>query len=154
VRLFRTIGLTSLGALAGFGAAAAVVKRTLPTRGDEDSDELALVAVFDGVKLESRARAFVGGSMLAWFGGIAVDLRGATLAPGAQLTVHSLFGGIAGRVPPDWHIESRIRVLAGGVDVRAPEPEGTTAPMLALDGLVLFGGISVGARGADAAIES
>jgi hypothetical protein len=154
VRLFRTIGLTSLGALAGFGAAAAVVKRTLPTRGDEDSDELALVAVFDGVKLESRARAFVGGSMLAWFGGIAVDLRGATLAPGAQLTVHSLFGGIAIRVPPDWPIESRIRVLAGGVDVRAPEPDGTTAPMLALDGLVLFGGISVGARGADAAIES
>ena len=50
------------------------VKRAMPSRGDEDSDEVSLVAIFDGVKLESRAKAFKGGSMLAWFGGIDVDL--------------------------------------------------------------------------------
>lgn len=99
MRFFRTLGLTTLGAFAGFAAAAAVVKRVLPSRGDAESDDVALVAIFDGVALKSRASAFRGGSMLAWFGEVAVDLRHAQLAPEAHLSVHSLFGGIAIRVP-------------------------------------------------------
>lgn len=75
MRLFRALGLTTLGAFAGFAIAAALVKRALPSRGDADSDEVALVTIFDGVALESRATPFKGGSMLAWFGGVAVDLR-------------------------------------------------------------------------------
>lgn len=43
--------------------------------GDEESDELGLVAVFNGIELKSRATAFRGGSMLAWLGGIAVARR-------------------------------------------------------------------------------
>ena len=62
------------------------MKRALPSRGDAESDEVALVAIFDGVKLESRSQAFRGGSMLAWFGGVAVDLREAQLAPGALIS--------------------------------------------------------------------
>jgi hypothetical protein len=50
--------------------AAAFVRHAVPSHGDEESDELALVAVFDGINLASRAKAFKGGSMLAWFGGI------------------------------------------------------------------------------------
>ena len=38
-------------------AAAAFIKRALPSRGDEESDELTLVAVFDGIDLKSRAKA-------------------------------------------------------------------------------------------------
>ncbi len=64
-------------------AAAGFVKRALPSRGDEESEELALVAVFDGIDLKSRAKGFKGGSVLAWFGGIALDRREAELAPGA-----------------------------------------------------------------------
>ena len=40
--------------------------------------------------------------MLAWFGGITVDLRDAELAPGASLTAHELFGGIDLQTPPRW----------------------------------------------------
>jgi hypothetical protein len=145
----RAFGLTTVGAALGFAAAAAIVKRAVPTRGDDQSDEVALVAIFDGVKLESRAKAFRGGSLLAWFGGIAVDLREATLAPEAHLSVYSLFGGVAIRVPPSSRIESRMHVLAGGVDVPASAPERTTVSTLTLDGLALFGGIAVGARVAD-----
>ena len=65
----------ALGVTTGFAVAAAAVKRVLPSRGDEESDEVALAAIFGGIELVSRARAFRGGSMLAWFGGIAVDLR-------------------------------------------------------------------------------
>ncbi len=151
MRPVRALALVTLGAFGGFAAAAAVVKRVLPSHGDEESDEVALVAIYDGVELKSRATAFRGGSMLAWFGGVAVDLREATLAPDARLSVHALFGGVALRVPPEWRVESTAHAFAGGVDVRAAGPEDPAAPTLTVDGLALFGGIAIGARGAEAA---
>jgi len=147
VRPIRALALTSLGAFAGFAGAAAVARQALPSRGDESSDDVALVAIFNGIDLTSRAAAFRGGSMLAWFGGINVDLREATLAPGAHLSVHALFGGIAIRVPTGWRVESSVNVLAGGVDVRAQPAEDPDTQTLTLDGFALFGGLAVGARG-------
>jgi hypothetical protein len=141
----------TFGFMAGFAGAAAVMKRALPSHGDAESDEVALVAVFDGVELESRATAFRGGSMLAWFGGVAVDLREAQLAPGAQLSLHALFGGIAIRVPPGWRVGSSVHALGGGVAVDVPEPDDPEAPRLVLDGFALLGGIAVGARAAEPA---
>ena len=79
-------------------------------------------AVFDGVELRSEAKAFRGGSMLAWYGGIEADLREAQLAPDARLSVTALFGGIALRVPPEWRIEKDIRAVAGGFDVSGEDP--------------------------------
>lgn len=146
MRVVRALGWIILGAWGGFNAAAALARRAVPRRGDEESDELALVAIYDGIELKSRAQAFRGGSLFAWFGGISVDLRRATLAPGAQLTLHTLFGGIAIWMPTGWRVESKLRAVAGGVDVRAPEPEDPAAPMLTLDGRAIFGGISVGAK--------
>ena len=135
----------TVGSVAGFMAAAAFVKRAVPSRGDEESNELGLVAVFDGIDLTSRATSFRGGSVLAWYGGISLDLREATLAPDARLTVHTLFGGVAIRVPPEWRVESNLQALAGGADVR-PGSESPDAPTLTLDGRALFGGIAVGAK--------
>jgi hypothetical protein len=98
----RSLLAFKLGAWVGIAIAAAFVKRSMPSRGDEESDELALVAVFDGIDLKSRAGAFRGGSMLAWFGGIALDLREAQLAPGARLSLRTFCGGVAIRTPPEW----------------------------------------------------
>jgi hypothetical protein len=126
--------------------AAAFVKRALPSRGDEESDELFLVAVLDGIELKSRAKGFRGGSMLTWLGGIAVDLRDAELAPGARLSVNTLFGGISIRTPPSWRVESTVKALAGGVDVRNSAENDAEAPVLIIEGLALFGGIAVGSK--------
>jgi len=104
MRRLRGLLLFKLGALMGVMGAAAFVRRTVPSRGDEDSDELELVAVFDGIDLKSRATSFKGGSMLAWFGGINVDLREVELAPRARLSVNTFFGGIAIKTPPGWRI--------------------------------------------------
>jgi hypothetical protein len=145
MRPIRAAALTTLGAFAGFAGAAAVAKRSLPSRGDESSDELALVAIFDGIDLKSRAAAFRGGSVLAWFGGVNVDLSDATLAPGARLSVNALLGGIAIRVPAGWRLETDLTAVAGGVDVRAGT-EDPDAPTLTLDGFALFGGVAVGAK--------
>jgi hypothetical protein len=118
----------------------------VPSRGDEDSDELALVAVFDGIELKSRAKAFKGGSMLAWFGGIEADLRDAELAPGARLSAYTLFGGIEIETPPTWRVESKTKALMGGIDARTPAQDDPDAPVLTLEGLALFGGIEVSAE--------
>ena len=154
MRPLRALGLVTAGATAGFAAAASLVKRVLPSRGDAESDDVFLVAIFDGVELKSQATAFRGGSMFSWFGGIAVDLREARLAPDAHLDLHSLFGGIALRVPPGWRIESRVKAFSGGVAIGVPEPDDPDAPTLTLDGFAAFGGVAVGAKSGDAAPEN
>lgn len=146
MRFLKSMGLVFLGVFVGFAAAAAVARRVVPSRGDAESDEVALAAIFDGIELKSTAQAFRGGSMLAWFGGIAVDLREATLAPGAHLSVHALFGGIAVRVPAGWKVESSAKAITGGVAVQVPPVDTADPPTLTLDGFALFGGIAVGAR--------
>lgn len=146
VRLIRKLLTLLLVFSAGIAAAAALVKRVVPSRGDEESDEVALLAVFDGIELKSRATAFRGGSMLAWFGGIAVDLREATLAPDAHLSVHALWGGIAVRIPEGWRVESNVKAIMGGIDTRAVGADDPDAPTLTIDGLAVFGGVAVGAK--------
>jgi hypothetical protein len=147
MRLLRAIGLTVFGFWAGVMTAAALMKRVLRSRGDAETDEVALVAIFDGIDLASSAPAFRGGSMLAWYGGISVDLRAATLSPdGAHLDLHALNGGIAVTVPEGWRVRSSMRAVAGGVDTRCPEPAGADAPTLTLDGFALFGGVAVTAK--------
>ena len=144
MRPLRGVLLFNLGAWAGMMAAAAFVRLAVPSQGNEESDELRLVAVFDGVTLKSRAKAFTGGSMLAWYGGIDVDLRSVELAPDARLSLHTLFGGIAVKTPPGWRVESELNAFAGGVDTRTSQDD-PDAPVLTLTGTALFGGIAVGA---------
>jgi Cell wall-active antibiotics response 4TMS YvqF len=147
VKVLRALGLALLGFWAGLMAAAALMKRVLRSRGDAESDEVALVAIFDGIDLESRASAFRGGSMLAWFGGISVDLRAAQLSPaGAHLDLHAVNGGIAIKVPEGWRVRSNLTSFAGGAEARAPAPEPQDAPTLTLDGFAAFGGIAVTAK--------
>jgi hypothetical protein len=146
VRLLRGLLLFKLGFWAGMFASATLLKRVLPSRGDEDSDEVGLVAIMNGIELTSRSRAFRGGSMFSWLGGIAVDLREVELAENARLEVHSAFGGIAIRVPTGWRVESNVTSLGGGVAVAVPEPDSPDAPTLRLDGFSAFGGVAVGAK--------
>jgi hypothetical protein len=151
MRVLRTLGVLFVGFYAGFIAAAALLKRVLRSRGGEDSDEVALVAIFGGSELKSRAQSFRGGLMLAWYGGVAVDLREAQLGPDARLSIGALYGGVAIKVPPGWRVEHTARVFSGGVDVDVPEPDDPGAPTLVVEATVAFGGVSIKARAADAA---
>ena len=143
--LIRRLLLFKLGALVGMIVAAAFFKRVVRSRGDAESDELALVAILDSVELESRSKAFRGGSMLAWLGGIDADLTNAELAPGARLSVHALFGGIDVTIPPTWRVESDTKALMGGIDARGAQDD-PDAPVLVLEGMAVFGGIDVGPK--------
>ena len=146
MRRLRGFTLFTLGAWAGMVGAAAFVRRALPSRGDEESNELGLVAVFDGIVLRSHAQAFTGGSMLAWFGGISLDLREVELESPARLSLYALFGGIDIKTPPGWRVESELKAFAGGVDARTPARDDPSAPELTVTGTAVFGGIAIGAR--------
>ena len=142
----RGFALVTLGAWVGVIGAAAFVRRAVPSRGDEESGELGLVAVFDGIDLKSRAKIFTGGSMLAWFGGIELDLREVEPGPPARLSLYAVFGGIDIKTPPSWRVESELKAFAGGVDTRTPGHDDPAAPVLTVTGTALFGGIAIGAK--------
>ena len=84
--------------------------------------------------------------MLAWFGGIELDLREVELAPPARLSLYAVFGGIDIKTPPSWRVESELKAFAGGVDTRTPEHDDLAAPVLTVTGTALFGGIAIGAK--------
>lgn len=149
MRVVRTffglfIGLTILTAIAS-AISAAVLKRRLPSQGEESDDEIALVTIYTGRDFTSRAKAFRGGSVLTWYGGGTVDLRCATLDPaGARLTVRAIFGGLRLVVPETWKVEQRAIAIAGGIsDTRDEDAVVDEGPSLVLDGFALFGGVGI-----------
>jgi hypothetical protein len=143
-RLVRSLLFLLVGVLAGIAAAGAVLRGWLPSHGDETSDTLELVAIFDGIELKSRATEFRGGTILAWFGGIALDLSEATLAPDARLDVRAAIGGVAIKVPPGWRIEAETSSLIGGIDVGTVQPDEPGAPTLVVRVMTVIGGVSIG----------
>jgi predicted membrane protein len=138
------IGLFVLGAIAS-AIAAFVAKGRLSSSGDQSDDEFDQVVIYDNVDFRSTASAFRRGSVLTWYGGGTIDLRGATLDPaGATLELRTLFGGLQLVVPPSWRIEQDVTAIFGGIgDIRGFEPDATDSPVLRLTGWAAFGGIAI-----------
>src|SRR5690606_23056663 len=63
----------ALAVLAGTAGAAA--RLLLKSRGGPQSDEIDLVAVFEGIHMRSTASSFLGGKIFTLFGGVVLDLR-------------------------------------------------------------------------------
>jgi hypothetical protein len=143
LKLIRSVLLLLAGAVAGFAGAAAFMRHAVASEGNEDSDELALVAIFNGIEMANRSATFRGGSVLAWFGGVSLDLRDATLAPGAHVDGRAMFGGVAIRVPPTWRIEAHGTAVAGGWNSAAAEPDDPEAPILVVNVVAALGGASI-----------
>jgi predicted membrane protein len=138
------LGLTVLAAIAS-ALTAVVMKRRLISQGDESDDEVALVTIYTGRDFVSTSQSFRGGSVLTWYGGGTVDLRGATLDPaGARLTVRAIFGGLRLVVPETWTVEKRMAAIFGGIgDARDQDDVQADRPTRVLDGFALFGGIGI-----------
>jgi predicted membrane protein len=122
-----------------------VVRKQMPSIGDEQSDEIDLMAFMDGIALKSNATEFRGGSVRAVFGGIDLDLADVHLdSLGASLDVRAIFGGVRLIVPAGCKVDVAARSIAGGVDDLTGELETTTeGPVLYLSATSLMGGIQV-----------
>lgn len=112
-------------------------------------DRVEAVVVFGGREIRSGARPFRGGSVMAIFGGVELDLTGAQLAQDAVLDVIGVFGGADVVVPPGWRVRMNGPAIFGGYGNETeglPVPDG--APTLDIRALVLFGGVDVKVRAA------
>lgn len=131
--------------LLGLGGIAA--RLLLTSRGGPDSDEIDLVTIFEGLHLRSHSSAFMGGTTLALFGGLLLDLRRARLGPtGASLEVTTLFAGTGIVVPSDWRVDVEARTWMGGLDLSHQQPADPDAPVLRIRARTVFGGLQVESR--------
>lgn len=137
-------GLFLVGGIAS-AIAAAYARGRIESHGGEDDDEFDLASIYTGNDFASRARALRRGSVLSWYGGGSVDLRGARLDPaGATITARSIFGGIRLVVPESWRVERDMVAIFGGVgDARSADRVDETLPTLRLEGYSVFGGIGI-----------
>jgi len=144
------VGLTILTAIAS-AITAALAKQRLVQHAGETDDEIDLVTIYTGQDFSSKATSFRGGSVLTWYGGGTVDLRGATLDPaGARLDVKTIFGGFRLVVPETWRVEQRLVAIFGGVgDARDSSVVDQLGPTLVLEGFALFGGIGIVSQAPD-----
>jgi hypothetical protein len=100
--------------------------------------------IFSGSELSSSSKEFSGGKVSAVFGGAQIDLREASLAPGATIDVFAMFGGIEIRVPVGWSVVMKGTPIAGGFEnSTAQDSLGPDAPTLTVNATVLFGAVTV-----------
>jgi len=144
--------LQALVVLVGLSVAAWItgllVARRL-TYGDEDSEDFQLATVMGGKQFASRAVHLKSATAITCLGGMALDLREATLDPGgASLELQTTMGGIEVRVPQSWAVEVDQETLGEAleVDVTSPEDLPEDAPRLRIHAVTKMGGGLITAR--------
>lgn len=124
--------------------AALAVRRKVPTFGDGESAQFSVVAAMGGADFESTTEEFEEGRATAFMGGIQLDLVGATLTPGAYLTLRAVMGGIDVVVPAHWRVEVMGRTFMGGIgNLTDPDSPDADAPLLLVDAIAVMGGIEI-----------
>jgi predicted membrane protein len=103
------------------------------------------VAVFGGGERTIVSQNFMGGKMLAVFGGSNFNLSRAKLAPGKNyFEVLAIFGGLKLIVPEDWNVKINAVSIFGGFSdkhrIRASAPGSGSDSELIIKGFVIFGG--------------
>lgn len=111
-----------------------------------DEDMVDNLALFSGIKTRNVSKNFRGGSIVALFGGVDLDLRDACLLNNAaRIDVTAAFGGVDIIVPPDWKIEVKGVPIFGGWSnkTRGKNYDNPNAPVLTLHCFVAFGGVDI-----------
>lgn len=140
-----------VGAIAS-AVAAAVARRRLVSIGGPEDDSVELVSIFGSLDFRSVARSFRRGTLLAWYAGAQVDLRGATLDPGgADLEVTTIFAGANVVVPEGWRVSVCGPAVFGANNAPAGSGPGPEAPELRVRARTVFGALTVAAEAWDLA---
>ena len=126
--------------------AARVAKLFIPSHGDETSERFDLVTIMDGTEFAAVSGGFDAASAVTIFGGLDLDLTGATPVPeGARLSLLTVLGGVRLALPSGWRVVMRDRIVAGEHDADIPDPTSMPedAPSLTIDARTYFGGVQV-----------
>ena len=114
--------------------------------GRDDAARVDALAVLGGARRTSTGPDFRGGSLIAFMGGVEVDLRGAGMASGeAMIEALACWGGIEITVPRGWEVVSRgVPVLGSFEDkTQPPEPGPAPRPRLVVTGFAVMGGVEI-----------
>lgn len=135
-----------------FGAAIAA-KFLLESNAEPNTEEIDLVAIFEGQNLISQADPFYGGKILAMFGGVLLDLRKATPAPtGIYLDVAVVMGGLSLIVPEGWRVRFEGKLAAGGFSDETRTTADQDQPTVTVTGFVVMGGVQATTKSPVAAV--
>jgi len=105
--------------------------------------DLSEFSFWSGKVRRSASAAFGRADLTAVMGGIELDLRGATAAPGgAVIDVFVMWGGIEIRVPPDWAVSNDVTVLMGGADDHSTGAQDASS-RLVVRGWCIMGGVEI-----------
>lgn len=128
-------------AIVGVGLWLLLRRPVLPGRGATPDETIDAVAIFSGRRVVSTAPRFLGGSATAVFGGVEIDLTGATIDHEAVLDAVALFGGVDVEVPVGWRVVMDGPAIFGGHESTVPAPLDPDAPTLRIRGTAIFGGV-------------
>lgn len=127
--------------IAAIGTALAA-KFLLESNAEPTTEEIDLVAVFEGQNLISVADPFYGGKVMTMFGGVLLDLRKVTPAPtGIYIDVAIVMGGLQLIVPEGWRVKFEGKVLAGGFSDETRTTADDDVPTVTISGFMLMGGV-------------
>jgi hypothetical protein len=105
------------------------------------------VAIFSGSDFKGVWQAPRNLTALCVFGGSNIDFRKAVVPEeGVTISCLCLFGGVDIVVPPGIRVRVRGIGIFGGFDRTANEVDDPCAPTIVVEGLALFGGVSVRVR--------
>jgi len=105
------------------------------------------IAIFSGSDYRGVWQAPRSLTSLCIFGGSSIDLRKAVVPQdGVTISCLCLFGGVDVIVPPGMRVLVRGMGIFGGFDRTSNEVDDPYAPTIVVEGLALFGGVSVKVR--------
>lgn len=112
-------------------------------------NKLSESVVFSNARRRAETGNFEGGKVDAVFGGIVMDLTGATISTAdrrAEIEANAVFGGVELIVPRTWRVERAGTAVFGAFEDKTvpPRPEpGFEPPVLVIRGDAVFGAIVV-----------
>lgn len=140
--MFKLIFKIIRFALIGAFAAAAAAKFLLESNADTHTEEIDLVAIFEGKELVSSAEPFYGGKVLAMCGGVLLDLRKTQPAPtGIRIDLAVMMGGVSVVVPDGWRVRFDGKMFLGGWSDNTRTTAEKDVPTVIITGFVALGGL-------------
>ena len=115
------------------------------TAADKEAQTHAFAFMSGNVR-KSDSEAYRGGDLMAFMGGVEVDLRQAKTTPdGAVIDAFAMWGGVEIRVPEGWRVVSEVVPLLGGFvdNTKPPADPMAVSGRLLIRGVVVMGGIEV-----------
>lgn len=113
-------------------------KGLMPTK-----DKGSIICVFSGINRKGVWIPPKQLKIITVFGGAEIDFRQAQFGEITYVTIGCCFGGVEIIVPPGFNVVSNATAIFGGIDNPSDTPTDPNSPTIVIEGLVIFGGVSV-----------